>query len=120
MINVDDVGTPQTVRVRVYQLKGKEKFQQATFKALWKTDKDVLEGDLLQSTEFVVYPDKEDSFDLPVDVKHGAAYLGIMALFRQPDVEGWRQIIEASSSMLNPMTPKVRVRLDKNSIKLVD
>lgn len=119
-INLDDAGAPLPVLVRVYQLKGREKFQQATFKTLWKNDKEVLEGDLLDRKEITVQPDTKTDLYLDVDVKHGAAYLGVMALFRQPDVEGWREIVEASSFVLNPMTPKVKLRLDKNSIKLVD
>lgn len=119
-INQDDAGASLPVLVRVYQLKGKDKFQHATFKMLWKNDKDVLEGDLLDRKEMTVNPEMKTELSLDVDVKHGAAYLGVMALFRQPDVDGWKQITEASSSAFNPMTPKIKVRLDKNRITLVD
>ena len=119
-INQDDAGASLPVMVRVYQLKGKDKFQQATFKMLWKNDKDVLEGDLLDRKEMTVHPEAKADLYLDVDVKHGAAYLGVMALFRQPDVDGWKQIAEASSSILNPMTPKIKLILDKNRITLVE
>jgi type VI secretion system protein VasD len=119
-INQDDAGAPLPVVARVYQLKGKEKFQQATFKALWKSDKDVLGEDFVDRKEIMVHPEKKTDLYLDLETKHGPVYLGVMVLFRQPDVEGWRQIVEASSSMLNPMTPKVKLILDKNMIKLAD
>lgn len=119
-INQDDGGESLPVLVRVYQLKGKERFQQATFKTLWKNDKDALEGDLVDRKEMTVQPDAKTDLYLEVDVRHGVAYLGVMALFRQPGVEGWRQIVEASSSALNPMTPKVKLTLHHNKLMLAD
>ena len=112
----DDSGASLPVVVRVYQLRAKDKFQQGTFKALWKNDKEFLEGDLLDRKEITVRPDAETVLDVEVDVKHGAAFLGVMALFRQPDVEGWKYLVPAETSMLNPLTPKVRLRLDRNLI----
>lgn len=119
-INPDDAGAPLPVVVRVYQLKGKEKFQQATFKALWKADKEVLGEDFVDRKEIMVHPEKKTDVYFDLDTKHGPVYLGVVVLFRQPDVEGWRQIVEASSSKLNPLTPKVKLIVDKNMIKLAD
>lgn len=120
MINLDDAGTSQPVLVRVYQLKGKERFQQATFKALWKGDKEVLEDDLVDRKELMVHPEKKASVYIDLDVKHGATFIGVMALFRQPEVEGWKQITEAKSSSLNPFTPKVKVKVDRNRIQVAN
>lgn len=119
-LNQDDSGTSLPVLVRVYQLRAKDKFQQATFKALWKNDKEVLEADLVDRKEITIQPDTKAVLDLDVDAKHGVAYLGIMALFRKPDVEGWKQVVAAESSKLNPLTPKVKLVLDRNTIKLAD
>jgi len=119
-INQDDAGAPLPVVVRVYQLKGRERFQQATFKALWKGDKDVLGEDLVDRKELIVYPEKKADLYIDLDVKHGATHIAVMALFRQPQVEGWRQIAEATSSSLNPLTPKVKVYVDRNMLKLAD
>lgn len=119
-INQDDTGASQPVLVRVYQLKGRERFQQATFKALWKSDKDVLAEDLVDRKDLMVHPEKKANLYIDLDVKHGATFIGIMALFRQPHVEGWRQIAEATSSALNPFTPKVKVKVDKNTITVAN
>ena len=117
-INLNDAGDSQPVLVRVYQLKARERFQQATFKALWKGDKEVLEDDLVDRKELMVHPEKKADLYIDLDVKHGAAYIGVMALFRQPDVEGWRQVAETTSFSLNPFTPKVKVKVDKNLIRV--
>ena len=118
-LNQDDSGEALPVIVRVYQLKGKDKFQQATFKALWKNDKELLEGDLLDRKELTVHPDSETLLDLDLDVKHGAAFFGVMALFRKPDVMSWKELIPAETSSLNPLTPKRKLVLDHYTIKLM-
>lgn len=118
-LNQDDAGEALPVVVRVYQLRGKDKFQQATFKALWKSDKELLEGDLLDRKELTVHPDSETVLDLDLDVKHGAAFFGVMALFRKPDVMSWKELVPAESSSLNPLTPKRRLVLDHYTITLM-
>ena len=118
-LNQDDSGEALPVIVRVYQLKGKDKFQQATFKALWKNDKELLEGDLLDRKELTVHPDTETVLDFDLDVKHGAAFFGVMALFRKPDVLSWKELIPAEASSLNPLTPKRKLVLDRYTIKLM-
>jgi type VI secretion system protein VasD len=117
-LNQDDTGEALPVVVRMYQLRGKDKFQQATFKALWKNDKELLEGDLLDRKEFTVHPDSETVLDLDLDVKHGAAFFGVMALFRKPDVLSWKELVPAETSPLNPFTPKRKLVLDQYTIKL--
>ena len=118
-LNQDDSGEALPVVVRVYQLRAKDKFQQATFKALWKNDKELLEGDLLDRKELTVHPDSETVLDLDLDVKHGAAFFGVMALFRKPDVMSWKELIPAEASSLNPLTPKRTLVLDQYTIKMM-
>jgi type VI secretion system VasD/TssJ family lipoprotein len=105
--------------VRIYQLRGKDTFQQATFKGLWKNDKELLEGDLLDRKELTVHPDSETVLDVDLDVKHGAAFFGVMALFRKPDVMSWKELFPAESSPLNPFTPKRKLVLDQYTIKMM-
>jgi len=119
VLNQDDSGEALPVVVRVYQLRGKDKFQQATFTALWKNDKELLEGDLLDRKELTVHPDSETVLDLDLDVKHGAAFFGVMALFRKPDVMSWKELVPAESSPLNPLTPKRKLVLDRYTIKMM-
>jgi len=119
-LNQDDNGASLPVLVRVYQLRGKEKFQQAPFKSLWKNDKDALEGDLVERKEITVHPATQTVLDLDLDARQGAAFVGVMVLFRKPDVEGWKYVEAAQSSALNPFTPKIKLVLDGNKVKLAD
>ena len=118
-LNQDDSGEALPVVVRIYQLKGKDKFQQATFKALWKNDKELLEGDLLDRKELTVHPGSETVLDLDLDVKQGAVYFGVMVLFRKPDVMSWKELVPAEASPLNPLTPKRKLVLDQYTIKMM-
>jgi type VI secretion system protein VasD len=118
-LNQDDSGEALPVVVRVYQLKGKDKFERATFTELWKKDKELLEGDLLERKELTVHPDSETLLDLNLDVKQGAAFFGVMALFRKPDVTSWKELISAEASSLNPFTPKRKLLLDHYTIKMM-
>jgi type VI secretion system protein VasD len=119
-LNQDDAGGSLPVLVRVYQLRAKERFQQATFKTLWKSDKEALEGDLLERKEVTIHPGKETEIDVDLEVKRGAAFFGVMAVFRQPNVEGWKQVVAARSSAMNPFTPEVRLVLNNNTITVED
>jgi type VI secretion system protein VasD len=119
-LNQDDTGGSLPVLVRIYQLRAKEKFQQATFKTLWKSDKEALEGDLLERKEITIQPGAETELDVDLEVKRGAAYIGVMALFRQPSAEGWKQVVPAQSSAMNPFTPKVKLVLNNNTLQVED
>ncbi|MEO8341651.1 MAG: type VI secretion system lipoprotein TssJ [Nitrospirota bacterium] len=118
-VNQDDSGEALPVLVRVYQLKGKDKFQRATFTELWKKDKELLEGDLLDRKELTMHPDSETVLDLDLDVKQGAAFFGVMALFRKPDVMSWKELVPAEASSLSPFTPKRKLVLDHYTIKMM-
>ena len=118
-LNQDDAGEALPVVVRVYQLKGKDKFQRATFTELWKKDKELLEGDLLDRKELTVHPDSETVLDLDLNVKQGAAFFGVMALFRKPDVTSWKELVPAEASSLSPFTPKRKLVLDHYTIKML-
>jgi len=120
ILNLDDSGTSLPVVLRVYQLRSKEKFQQAPFNTLWKNDKEVLEGDLVEQKEVMIHPETKAVLDIDVDLKHGTAFLGVMALFRKPNVDGWKQLVTVDSCALCLWTPKVKLVLDRNTVKLAN
>lgn len=119
-LNQDDSGFGLPVVVRLYQLKAPGRFQQAEFSKLWKNDRDELEGDLLERKELTVFPDAKSVVEIDVQKKNGAEYIGVMALFRKPATESWKQVVRAESSWWNPFTPKVRIVLDHYRVKLDD
>ena len=120
-LNPDDSGAPLSVIVRLYQLKNRERFERADFRALWKNDEKVLEGDLLERKEVTVYPETKTSVELQVDQKKGVQFLGVMALFRKPEGELWRQITSSDVSSWVPFrTPRVKFILDEHKLTLKD
>ena len=120
-LNPDESGAPLSVIVRVYQLKNKDRFERADFRALWKTDEKVLEGDLLERKEITVYPKKKTSVELQVDQKKGVQFLGVMALFRKPDGVLWREVTTSDVSTWVPFaTPTVKLILDQYKLTLKD
>jgi type VI secretion system protein VasD len=120
-LNPDELGAPLSVIVRVYQLRNKERFERADFRALWKNDEKVLEGDLLERKEVTVYPDTKTSVELQVDKKKGVQFLGVMALFRKPEGEMWRQVTSSDVSTWVPFgTPTVKLILDQHKLTLKD
>ncbi len=118
-LNSDEEGAALPVMVRVYQLQSKDKFEQATFKSLWKNDKEFLGEDLLERKDITLHPDSEVVLDLEVETKKGANYLGVMALFRQPEGDSWRKVLSSDLSSMVPFkTPVVRLILDQNSVTI--
>jgi len=120
-LNPDESGAPLSVIVRVYQLRNRDRFERAEFRTLWKTDEKVLEGDLLERKEVTVYPETKTSVELQVDQKKGVQFLGVMALFRKPEGELWRQVTSSDVSTWIPFaTPTVKLILDQHKLKLKD
>jgi type VI secretion system protein VasD len=110
-LNLDDGGNPLPVVVRVYQLKGKEKIEGADFISLWKEDEKVLEGDLLDRQEITLLPDTK--VEVKVDPKEGSEYLALMALFRKPQGNGWREIIPLKGKKVR----SVEIRVEEQTVK---
>ena len=113
--NQDDKGEPLPVVIRIYQLAGKDKLEKASFKSLWKNDKEVLENDLLDRKEVTIYPDSETPLDLEVDTKKGAQYLGVMGLFRNPQGDTWRLVVPVKGGFFKQ---SIRLIVDKQTLRL--
>ena len=119
-LNQDDWGDPLPVIVWIYQLRSREKFDQATFKSLWRGDKDLLEGDLVERKELTLHPESKAVVDVEVDKTKGAKFLGVMALFRKPEGTTWKNVFSNDVSHWPFSTPVVRVRLDERTVTLVE
>lgn len=117
-LNQDESGDPLPVIVRIYQLRGREKFDQATFKALWKGDKDALEGDLVDRKEFTLHPESKEDVEVEVDKTKGAQFFGVMALFRKPEGTTWKNAFPIRFPWFSSRA--ARVRLDERSVVLVE
>ena len=95
MINRDATGQPLSVVLRIYQLKQPTEFSLLTFDlaASGRSDAELLGNSLVQKDELVLVPGEQfvDKETLAPDAK----YLGIVALFRRPDANFWRFLIDA-------------------------
>ncbi|MBI3595523.1 MAG: type VI secretion system lipoprotein TssJ [Nitrospirae bacterium] len=112
-LNLDDSGAPLPVVLRIYQLSSKDRFESADFTTLWKNDREVLESDILVRQEITLNPDS--SVVLHLDSKKNPAYLGVVALFRRPQGDAWRQIIPLKASKVR----SVKITVHERSTKIV-
>lgn len=90
-VNLDTGGQSLSVVVRVYQLKDKGRLETADYNAIWKSDKETLSDDMLERQERVVQPGTQELLD--IQTNSSAAYLGIVALFRNPSGDTWRKVL---------------------------
>ncbi len=90
-MNPDDRGAALPVMVRIYQLKEKEAAEKADFMALWKSDRAILEADLVERQETTLFPEGKQT--MLVSQKKGVRYIMVVALVRKHQETKWREII---------------------------
>ncbi len=93
-LNPGDGDTPSSVVIRVYQLGKIENFENATYQQLLEDDQKALGADWLSTSEVVLHPASAVSLD--VSMHKEASFVGIVALFRTPNLsEGsWKVVIK--------------------------
>ena len=91
-ININTNGEPSPVVLRVYELKTRSAFEQASFFELLDGDTAKLGTDLVAKREFEVKPGEKASFkrDSPADAKH----VGVIAGFREIETAQWRSVVD--------------------------
>jgi type VI secretion system protein VasD len=110
-VNPDPSGQALSVVVRIYQLKDKGRLEAADYNAIWRTDKETLSDDFLDRQERVVQPGTQEMLEIKANSL--AAYLGVVALFRNPSGDTWRKIIPISGK-----NSKISLSLREHSIEL--
>lgn len=93
-LNTDDNNHSSPVMIRIYQLKDPKSFESATYPSLVDSDQETLGASLLALKEIVLKPNTSFSVDTPYD--KDADYLGIVALFKEPDLKknNWRLLLK--------------------------
>lgn len=114
-INSSENEASLPVRLRIYQLSELNKFKDATFRELWKMDKQTLGDTLISSNEFTVTPDSKTK--LKLDRHEKANFIGVIAIFRHPELGKWRayQKVSSQASML---LSSMSVIIEGNSVRL--
>ncbi len=108
LMNRDNSGKSLSVAVRVYQLKDATEFSKLTFDtvASGRPESDFLGRDLLTQNEIIMVPGGKYIND--EKLQDGAKYLGIVALFRQPDPHYWRFLIETDKIRRKGLSFKIQ------------
>jgi type VI secretion system protein VasD len=89
-LNPGEHGEPLATVVRVYQLKASGHLNEANFEDILDRDKQTLAEELVASKEMTLNPG--DQLDPQIVRGDGAAWIGVVALFRQPAGTSWRAL----------------------------
>lgn len=95
-LNPDEGGQSLPTAVRVYQLKGVAKVRGAELGALLRDSKEVLGEDLVSVDELFVDPGAVGERTFAIE--KGVRAVAIVAVFRRPAGETWRDVIELPGS----------------------
>jgi type VI secretion system protein VasD len=90
-VNPDEQGQALATVVRIYQLKGTAKVDNADFDAVYRREKETLGEDLVQVEELEVAPGK--SLSKNITPEKATKALMVMAIFRKPVGNLWRSIV---------------------------
>jgi type VI secretion system protein VasD len=80
-------GDGMPVQLHIYQLKTDARLRTASFEDIWQNDTKTLEGELVSSEQHTIFPGEKKT--ITVAPKPDAAYLGVVALFREPQGKDW-------------------------------
>jgi type VI secretion system VasD/TssJ family lipoprotein len=117
-VNQDEDGRSLPTRLRLYQVTDLSRLQRASFDDMWSHPKDTLAETALSAEEIVIYPGQVMVRRFKRDPK--AEYMVGVAIFREPEGEGWRTAEEwplrgdpckVSGKKLNEPIDKLRLRL---------
>ena len=108
VLNRDVRGKSLSVVVRLYQLKDSAEFSKLTFDTVaeGRPDADLLGPSLLAKTDTIVVPG--GTYTSTETIQEGARYIGLIALFRQPDAQYWRFLVDADDVRSNGLKFKVQ------------
>lgn len=112
-LNQNEQGESLPVLVRIYLLRQAQKFTDADFNTLWKSDEATLGGDIVVREEVTLFPDSNYVFEFERVKKSGAAYLAVVGIFRKPTEDCWRQLIETKT-----IKKRVALRLSGQCIEI--
>jgi len=116
-LNQSDMGQPVPVTVRIYTLKDRTRFEQATFHELWKNDYEFLGQDLLNRKEITLRPSTKEPIVLNVDPENHEKFIGVMVLFRKYQDGIWRRVIPIQEpGMFSFGDPEFILKVDQQDI----
>ncbi len=104
-MNTNVAGEPSPLVLRVYELKSKALFEQATFFELLDMDTAKLGTELTGKREVELKPADKLEFkrETPIETRH----IGVIAGFREIDLAQWRGIIDIRPELTNVIVVKL-------------
>lgn len=97
--NADKQASPTVVRL--YDLKARDTFDNATFNDLFYNDAATLAADMLGRKEIEMLPGKTVTFKR--DAESGTKFLGVIAGFRALQGNAWRAVMAVQPGDTNPV-----------------
>lgn len=118
-LNLNDFEEPLPVMVNIYQLADAQPFEKASFEELWKKDLMTLGDSLLTKETLTLNPASQERLVYP---RHDQArFIAVMAVFRKPEKEAWRDIEPVADGFFKKrFSSKVTINLKGNAIEFVD
>ncbi len=94
-LNVDARGQSLALLVRVYKLRQRTAFEQAPYAAFLspQAERESLGADLVEVKELTLVPGQQ--LELNEKLPREAGWLGVVALFHAPQMQGWRLAVAA-------------------------
>ena len=91
-VNPDSDGRPSPLVIKIFQLKGKDKFESADFFPLFDSAEATLGGDLLAVEDVMLTPGEFRSYE--GDFDPATRFIGVIAGYRDIHQAEWKSIIE--------------------------
>lgn len=90
--------------IKIYHLRATDRFEQTPFDSFLDDVQELraLGSDLVNSREMLLLP--EQHYELNEKLENGAAYIGIVAFFREPAERRWRFAYDANASASTGIT----------------
>jgi len=103
------------VKITIYQLKQKDKFNQADFYGLWRNPYQWLGNDLVEQQSALISPGETKTIEINLHKK--TQYIGVVGIFRKPGEDHWRVIKTVKENL--PLTHnQIIISLVSNRIYL--
>ncbi|MCW8806070.1 MAG: type VI secretion system lipoprotein TssJ [Ignavibacteriaceae bacterium] len=114
VISDNDANNGNAVVVKIYQLISGDKFRYASFESLLKNPDETLGSDVIPGSKYEKTMVPGENFKLnELELKSGAAYLGIIADFHSPANDDWKQLIDLNSGI-----DELKILVHENSLSV--
>lgn len=104
-INPTPSGQAAPIIIRIYTLKSDLVFMQSDFQSLFTNDAQTLGTDLIAKREFFMVPGTKQAYDDQMPKE--AAFLGVIAAFRDIDTARWRALAPIEPRSANALNVEI-------------